>query len=75
MKRTPLRTNVLLLIGGGYVTLLVIFMFLVFEKTGMTAEQAYDIVKSPLMALIGGSLALSKDLISLDGHADDPRPK
>ena len=50
--------------------MLVIFIFLVLEKTGMTAEQAYDIVKSPLMALIGGSVALSKDLIQLDDHED-----
>lgn len=32
----------------------------------MVAEEAYEIVKSPLMALIGGSLAISKDLIPLD---------
>ena len=32
---------------------------------GMTAEAAYEVVKGPLMALIGGSLAISKDLIPL----------
>ena len=33
---------------------------------------AYDVVKSPLMALIGGSLAISKDLIPLsDGRSED----
>ena len=32
---------------------------------GLTAEDAYEVVKSPFMALIGGSLAISKDLIPL----------
>ena len=31
----------------------------------MKIEEAYEVVKGPLMALIGGSLAISKDLIPL----------
>ena len=45
--------------------------------SGMTAAAAYEVVKGPLMALIGGSLAISKDLIPLgidsevrDKHSD-----
>ncbi len=37
----------------------------------MTAESAYEVVKSPLMALIGGSLAISKDLIPLGDSRPD----
>lgn len=64
-RMTPLRINVLLLIGAGYLSILIIFW-----KTavygGMDVEEAYEVVKGPLMALIGGSLAISKDLIPLD---------
>lgn len=45
--------------------LLVIFVLLVVDTDGMTASDAYEVVKGPLMALIGGSLAISKDLIPL----------
>lgn len=60
----PWRKNVLCLVIAGYVTLLLIFGAMVW-KGGMTAEAAYEVVKGPLMALIGGSLAISKDLIPL----------
>ena len=64
MQKTPIRTNVLLLVGGGYITLLV--MFTVMAIWGeMKIDEAYEVVKGPLMALIGGSLAISKDLIPL----------
>ena len=64
MQKTPIRTNVLLLVGGGYFALL--FMFTVMAIWGeMKIEEAYEVVKGPLMALIGGSLAISKDLIPL----------
>jgi hypothetical protein len=75
-KKKPLRLNVLLLVGSGYITL--VFMFIAMSwKGGMTAEDAYEVVKGPLMALIGGSLAIAKDLLSLDqsessgDHASD----
>ncbi|MYC68998.1 MAG: hypothetical protein F4X12_22040 [Acidobacteriia bacterium] len=62
--KIPWRKNVLCLVIAGYVTLLLIFGAMVW-KGGMTAEAAYEVVKGPLMALIGGSLAISKDLIPL----------
>lgn len=61
--RVPLRWNVLILVGAGYISLLFIFGAMCWG--GLTAEDAYEVVKSPLMALIGGSLAISKDLIPL----------
>ena len=59
---TPVRLNVLLLVGAGYVTVLVMFTAMVCNGK-MEPSEAYDVVKGPLMALIGGSLAISKDLI------------
>lgn len=60
MKRTVLwRKNVLALVGAGYGTLLVVFGFMVWPG-GMTPDTAYEVVKGPLMALIGGSLVLPK---------------
>lgn len=39
----------------------------------MTAESADEVVKRPLMALTGGSLAISKDRIPLgDRSAEEP---
>ena len=60
-----MRWNVLLLVGSGYITLLIMFAAMTL-KGGMTAADAYEVVKGPLMALIGGSLAIAKDLLSLD---------
>lgn len=57
----PFRKNVLILVGIGYFAVLIIFCSMAFGE--MTAETAYEVVKGPLMALIGGSLALSKDLV------------
>lgn len=48
---------------AGYVTVLLIFVFLVFGSDETDVTMAYDVVKGPLMALVGGSLAISKDLI------------
>ena len=57
----PFRKNVLILVGIGYLAVLIIFCSMAIGD--MTAETAYEVVKGPLMALIGGSLALSKDLV------------
>ncbi|MDE0675162.1 MAG: hypothetical protein OXI06_08805 [bacterium] len=65
VRMTPLRINVLLLIGAGYLSILIIFWKMAVYG-GMDVEEAYEVVKGPLMALIGGSLAISKDLIPLD---------
>lgn len=70
--RVPIRWNVLILVGSGYVTLLVFFLLMVW-RGGMTPESAYEVVKGPLMALIGGSLAISKDLIPLGDSPEDRR--
>lgn len=68
--KIPWRKNVLTLILSGYTVVLVIFIAIVMktgDKSGaMSVEnmsRAYDLIKEPLMALIGGSLAISKDLI------------
>ena len=60
--KIPWRKNVLALVGAGYFTLLSMF-FLMVCPGDMTPEGAYEVIKGPLMALIGGSLAISKDLI------------
>lgn len=64
LQTTPIRMNVLILVGIGYLSLLIMFGAMVWPG-GMDAESAYEVVKGPLMALIGGSLAISKDLIPL----------
>ena len=65
MKR--IRVNVLLLVTLGYGTVSGIFATLAFGD--LTAAQAYDAVQGPLMALVGGSLAIAKDLVD---DADQP---
>ena len=66
--KRPWRKNVLLLVISGYATVLVIFLLLAFST--LTAAEAYDAVQGPLMALVGGSLAIAKDLIQLDQRED-----
>ena len=64
MRRTMWRGNVLALIGAGYLVVLAVFIGLV--VAGCPVGDAAEIVTAPLMALIGGSLAISKDLIAAD---------
>lgn len=61
-RKIPWRKNVLVLVGAGYFVVLFVFGSLLY-KGGMTVAEAYNVVEGPLMALIGGSLALSKDLV------------
>ena len=68
--KVPIRWNVLILVVAGYVTLLIMFLAIVISGD-MSAEDAYEIVKSPFMALIGGSLAISKDLIPLGDRGNN----
>ena len=49
----------------GYALTLVVFIVLVFAE-GMKVGEAYEIVAGPFMALVGGSLAIAKDLINAD---------
>ncbi len=67
-SKRPWRKNVLFLVSAGYAT--VLFVFSLLAAGDLTAAQAYDAVQGPLMALIGGSLAIAKDLIQLD-QTDD----
>lgn len=72
--RFRLRTNVLLIIGAGYVATGYVFVKILELEKGIEASDAYDIVSAPLMALIGGSLAIAKDLITADDHPKEPGP-
>ena len=72
VKRTasgrPWRKNVLTLVGAGYGTILIVFGVLAAGE--LKAPEAYDAVQGPLMALVGGSLAIAKDLLQLDRAED-----
>lgn len=55
------RKNVLFLITMAYGALIIIFVAM--AAGPMTAQQAYDNIHSAFMALVGGTLAISKDLV------------
>ena len=61
-KKFPFRKNILTLVGAGYAAVLIIFCVL----AGSDPTKAFDAIEGPLMALIGGTLAVAKDLV------DDP---
>ena len=63
-KKVVIRTNVLLLMGTAYTVLIGIFAILVWGTDKITADTAWEMIKMPFMALIGGTLAISKDLIA-----------
>lgn len=69
MPTRPLRLNLLTLIAGGY--LVVAGIFAVLAASNLTAAEAYDAVQGPLMALVGGSIALAKDLLRLDEQEEE----
>jgi len=71
MKKPPWRKNVLTLVGMGYGAVLVIFIALVFA-VGKDTMSAFDIIAPPLMALVGGSIAISKDVVNLDRDSEQP---
>lgn len=64
MQKFPIRKNIIIVILFGYVAVLGIFATL----ACIQPETAFGAVEGPLMALIGGSLAIAKDLI------DSPLP-
>ena len=68
MPKISWRKNVLALVGAGYLIMFFVFLMLLF-KGGMKVEEAYNIVNGPIMALIGGSLAIAKDLINADDES------
>ena len=59
--KIPWRKNVLWLMILAYAAVLTIFLGLIWK--GATSSDAYEVIKEPLMALIGGTLALAKDLV------------
>lgn len=65
--KIPWRKNVLLLVAFGYISLLLIYGgIFVLELIGKVKfSEVSDLLFGALMALIGGSLALGKDLIPL----------
>ena len=63
--KIPWRRNVLTLVISGYAVLFLIFVAMMWPGE-MKAAVAYEVVKGPMMALIGGSLAIAKDLINVD---------
>ena len=63
--KIPWRRNVLTLVISGYAVLFLIFVAMMWPGE-MKADDAYEVVKGPIMALIGGSLAIAKDLINVD---------
>ncbi len=65
------RKNVLMLFLMGYALLAIIFCCLVFGAN-MTIDNAYQLIDAPVMALIGGSIAISKDLIEGDNPSPSP---
>ena len=74
-RSTPWRKNVLVLVGFGYFVLLVIFVGLIWAED-LSAEASYEFIEAPLMALVGGSLAIAKDLINLDRDSEEkPTPE
>ena len=55
-----MRWNVLILLSIAYGTLLIVFGVVVWKADVTTAS---NIITTPLMALIGGTLAVVKDLL------------
>ncbi len=60
-QRVIIRWNVLYILTLGYVVVSIFFLFILWRCTDATT--AYNAIEAPLMALLGGSLAISKDLI------------
>ena len=74
LRTRKLRINLLLLVGFAYFAILTVFAVLVWKSgPNLDVAGAYQIVESPLMAVIGGSLAIAKDLIP-DPDTNGPSP-
>ena len=70
----PFRTNIIALVGLGYGSVMVGFLSL-WLGAGQPSVDAYDAIKEPLMALIGGSLALAKDVLRADDEGAPPEAR
>ena len=60
-KNRSWRKNVLAVLLMAYGSLLTIFFLLIWQD--VEATTAFDLVGVPFMALIGGTLAIAKDLL------------
>lgn len=58
---TPIRVNVLALLIIAYGSIIGLFAILV--GAGVDPKTAYDLIGVPFVALVGGTLAVAKDLI------------
>ena len=65
IKEVIIRWNVLFLMGMGYLLILIIFGASAFQEN-ITVMQAYARIDAPVMALIGGTIAIAKDLVEID---------
>ena len=73
MMKVVKRFNVLYLMTMAYAVLVVLFAVLACSGNTTIAE-TWDALEAPLMALIGGTLAISKDLIAGDSpHENEKR--
>lgn len=59
-KGVRLRKNVLLLMLIAYSALLIVFGVLAWQDS---PTKAYEVISGPFIALIGGTLAIAKDLV------------
>ena len=73
-EKMIIRVNVITLMCVAYGTLLFLFTALIVTSDKIVAADAWNILEAPLMALIGGTLAISKDLISGDTSSDPKEP-
>ena len=64
LKR-PIRWNVIVLIAFGYATVLTMFVIVAIAE-GAPSAIGVDLIQASLMALIGGTLAIAKDLVGID---------
>ena len=68
-----MRWNVLTLVFMSYVVLGVLYFAMIQGQTGTdAAANAYEIIRDPLMVIIGGSLAIAKDLVRSDDSGKAP---
>ena len=55
------RPNLLIVLVVAYASIVGVFVFMV--CVGVDAEKAFNLISVPFVALIGGTLAIAKDLI------------
>ena len=57
----PWRKNVLAALAMAYISLLIVFVLML--ANGVKASEAFDAINVPFVALVGGTLAIVKDLV------------